>query len=154
MAKTNGPLNAINIETDQLENIYLEGEGAGGIPTASSVLSDIYEISHNCEYTSLGFLNNKLLKYEKFNSSNLESKFYLRIIAKDQSGVLSKITSYFNESNISIEKMLQIPDNESKGIPIVITTHKIKTSDLFKSVKKIEELDFILEKISLIPIEY
>ena len=47
MANANGALNAINIETDQLQNLYLEGEGAGGLPTASSVLSDIYEISNN-----------------------------------------------------------------------------------------------------------
>ena len=73
--------------------------------------------------------------------SNLESKFYLRIRAKDQPGVLSKITSYFNESNISIEKILQIPDNKSNSTPIVITTHKIKTSKLLNSVKKISELD-------------
>ena len=46
MANTNGALNAINIQTDQLDNLYFEGEGAGGIPTASSVLSDIYEISN------------------------------------------------------------------------------------------------------------
>ena len=49
IANTNGPLNAINIETDELKSLYLEGEGAGGFPTASSVLSDIYEISNSGE---------------------------------------------------------------------------------------------------------
>jgi homoserine dehydrogenase len=154
MARTNGPLNAINIETDQLENLYLEGEGAGGIPTSSSILSDIYEISNTQGYKSLGHSISKLLKFEKYNSSSLESKFYLKIRAKDQPGVLSKITSYFNDSSISIEKILQIPDQRSNSIPIVITTHKIKTSKLINSVNKISDLDFVLEKISLIPIEH
>ena len=154
MANTNGPLNAINIETDQLENLYLEGEGAGGIPTASSVLSDIYEISNEGDHKSLGFSISKLTKYEKFDSSNLQSKFYLRIRVKDQPGVLSKITSYFNDSNISIEKILQIPDSKENSTPIVITTHKIKTSELLSSVKKISDLKFVLENISFIPIEH
>ena len=88
IANTNGPLNALNIETDQLKNLYLEGEGAGGIPTASSVLSDIYEISNESSNKSLGFSISKLIKYEKFDSSNLQSKFYLRIRVKDQPGVL------------------------------------------------------------------
>ena len=154
MANTNGPLNAINIETDQLKNLYFEGEGAGGIPTASSILSDIYELSKINDYKSLGFPITKLIKYEKFNSSNLESKFYLRMRTKDQSGVLSKITSYFNESNISVEKILQIPDNKEHSIPIVITTHKIRTSELLSTVKKIADLEFVLNNISLIPIDY
>ena len=154
IANTNGPLNAINVETDELKSLYLEGEGAGGFPTASSILSDIYEISNSTGYKSLGFTNSKLVKFKKFNSSNLESKYYLRIRAKEQPGVLSMITSYFNEANISIEKILQIPDNDSDSIPIVITTHKIISSELLSSVKKISDLDFILGNISLIPIEH
>ncbi len=154
IANANGALNAVNIDTDQLKNLYLEGEGAGGQPTASSVLSDIFEISNNCSNKSLGFSFSNLSKFDKFNSSNLESKYYLRIRVKDQPGVLSKITSYFNDNNISIEKILQIPDSDSKSMPIVITTHKIKSSELLSSVRKISDLEFILDKISLIPIEY
>ena len=154
IANTNGALNAISIETDQLKNLYLEGEGAGGLPTASSVLSDIYEISKSQDFKSLGFNNSKLVKFNKFNSSDLEAKFFLRIRVNDQPGVLSMITSYFNDANISIEKMLQMPDNNSNSMPIVITTHKIKSSKLLNSVKKISELDFILDNISLIPIEH
>ena len=154
IANTEGALNAINIETDQLKNLYLEGEGAGGFPTASSVLSDIYEISNSSNYKSLGFAQSKLIKFEKYNSSDIETKYYLRIRAKDEPGVLSMITSYFNDANISVEKILQIPDNNSESIPILITTHKIKSSKLLSSVKKIADLDFVFENITVIPIEH
>ena len=92
LSNANNALNAINVETDQLTNLYFEGEGAGGIPTASSILSDIFEIANNTNIKSIGYDINKLKKYKKFNSSNLKSKFYLRISVKDQPGVLSKIT--------------------------------------------------------------
>tara|TARA_Y100001970_G_scaffold274194_1_gene373587 strand:- start:6070 stop:7365 length:1296 start_codon:yes stop_codon:yes gene_type:complete len=154
IANTKGALNAINIETDQLDNLYLEGEGAGGSPTASSVLSDVLEISSESNIFSLGYSYNKLKQFEKFNSSNVESKYYLRVRVVDQPGVLSKITSYFNDNNISIEKILQIPDSDNESMPIVITTHKIRAEELITSVKKISDLDFILDKISLIPIEH
>ncbi|MDC0058021.1 homoserine dehydrogenase [Pelagibacteraceae bacterium] len=153
LANANGALNAINIETDQLENLYLEGEGAGGIPTASSILSDIFEISKNTNFNSIGYNINELTKYNKFDSSNLDSKFYLRIRVTDQPGVLSKITSYLNEYNISVEKILQTPNKKENNIPILITTHKIKTSELINSVKKISELEFVNDNISIIPIE-
>ena len=154
MANTNGPLNAINIQTDQLDNLYLEGQGAGGIPTASSVLSDIYEISNKGNNKSLGFSVLNLTKFERLDPSNIESKYYLRIRAKDQPGVLSKITSYFNDSSVSVEKILQIPDNKYDITTILITTHEIKTNELLNSIKKISDLDFILENISLIPIDH
>ena len=96
---------------------------------------------------------NALSLSQKFDSSNIESKFYLRIRVIDQSGVLSRITSYFNEYNISVEKILQIPDSKENNIPILITTHKIKTSELLNSVKKIGDLEFVDENISIIPIE-
>ena len=153
LANANNALNAINIETDQLQNLYLEGEGAGGLPTASSVLSDIFEIASNSEFRSIGYNTDQLIEYQKFDSSNIESKFYLRIRVIDQSGVLSKITSYLNEYNISVEKILQIPDSKENNIPILITTHKIKMSELLNSVKKIGELEFVDENISIIPIE-
>ena len=153
MANVDGALNAINVETDQLENLYLEGEGAGGLATASSILSDIFEISNNSKFTSIGYNINNLKKYQKFDSSNLESKFYLRIRVKDQPGVLSKITTYLNDSNISVEKILQTPDKKENNIPILIITHKIKTSELLNSVNKISDLEFVNENISIIPIE-
>ena len=153
LANANDALNAINIVTDQLQNLYLEGEGAGGLPTASSILSDVFEIANNIDVKSIGYNTDQLTRYEKFDSSNIESKFYLRIRVIDQSGVLSKITSYLNEYNISVEKILQIPDSKENNIPILITTHKIKTSELLNSVKKIGELEFVDENISIIPIE-
>ena len=153
LANANNALNAINIETDQLQNLYLEGEGAGGLPTASSILSDIFEIASNSEFRSIGYKTGQLIEYQKFDSSNIESKFYLRIRVIDQSGVLSKITSYLNEYNISVEKILQIPDSKENNIPILITTHKIKMSELLNSIKKIGELEFVDENISIIPIE-
>ena len=153
LANVDGALNAINVETDQLENLYLEGEGAGGLATASSILSDIFEISNNSNFRSIGYNINDLKKYQKFDSSNLESKFYLRLRVKDQPGVLSKITAYLNDSNISVEKILQTPDKKENNIPILIITHKIKTSELLNSVNKISDLEFVNENISIIPIE-
>ena len=112
LANVDGVLNAVNIETDHLESLFLEGEGAGGKATASSIISDLYEIFANSNIPSLGYKVNKLTEYEKFNNLDLKSSYFLRIMTKDITGVLSKITSYFNESNISIEKILQLPDSK------------------------------------------
>ena len=153
MANVNDALNAINIQTDKLDNLYLEGQGAGGIPTASSVMSDIFECFNSSKKQSLAFGVNELKKFDQFDTSQLDSKYYIRIKVRDKPGVLSKITSYFNESNISIEKILQLPDESEDFIPIIITTHVVKSLEIIEAVKKIEQFEFVQEKISLIPIE-
>ena len=155
LANVDGVLNAVKIETDLLESLFLEGEGAGGLPTASSIISDLHEISSNTNIPSLGFNTNNLFNFKRMNYLDYESCFYLSIITKDMPGVLSQITKYFNELNISIEKILQVPENKNKDklIPIIIFTHKAKKNNLIKVIKKIENLDFVLDKIVTIPIE-
>ena len=74
-------------------------------------------------------------------------------MTKDIAGVLSKITSYFNDSNISIQKMLQLPDNTEQPIPIIISTHQVEKDKLLKAIDNIEKQDFVLEKIVIIPID-
>ena len=76
-------------------------------------------------------------------------------MTKDIAGVLSKITSNFNETNISIEKILQVPENISENlpIPIIIFTHKVKKNLLIQTIKKIENLDFVLDKIIMMNID-
>ena len=155
LANVDGVLNAINLVTDQLQTLFLEGEGAGGKATASSVISDLYEIASNSNISSLGYNAYKLMNFKKLNDLDMESSFYLRIMTKDIAGVLSKITSYFNDFNISIEKILQLPDtnNNNLPIPIIIVTHNIKKNLLIKAINQIEKLDFVLEKIIVMTID-
>jgi len=155
LANVDGVLNAIKIETDQLKSLFLAGEGAGGKATASSILSDLLEISSNTNILSLGYKNKNLINFKKFDTLHIESAFYLRIMVKDETGVLSKITGFFKDFNISIEKIFQLPDNNKMqtSIPIVIVTHSIKKNILLMTIDKIENQRFVLEKINIIPID-
>ena len=65
------------------------------------------------------------------------------------------VKNRLNKENISIETILQIPNEEiSKNkIPIIIITHKTKKNLLIRALKKIEMLEFILENINIITID-
>ena len=75
-------------------------------------------------------------------------------MTEDKPGVLSSITNYFTESGISVEKILQLPETISHNspIPIIITTHKIKREVLKIVISKIEKLNFVKEKITVLAI--
>ncbi len=154
LANVGDALNAINISTNHLDNLFLEGQGAGGIPTASSVLSDLYDISQNDTFDNLGYKLENLIDFNKFTSDNITNRYYLRIMSEDEPGVLSAITNNFTESDISVEKILQLPDNINKNspIPIIITTHKVKKETLTNVINKIEKLSFVKEKITVLSI--
>ena len=152
LANVDGVINAINVETDHLQSLFYAGEGAGGRATASSIISDLFEISNNSKSLSLGYKISELISFQSFDLMEKISPYYLRIISKDLTGVLSKITSFLNESGISIETILQIPENQNNNnsIPIIIVTHDTKKSSLMIALEKIEKQEFILEKIVLI----
>ena len=152
LANVDGVINAINVETEHLQSLFYEGEGAGGKATASAIISDLFEISNNSKSLSLGYKISELISFQSFDLMEKISPYYLRIISKDLTGVLSKITSFLNESGISIETILQIPDNQNNNnsIPIIIVTHDTKKSSLMIALEKIEKQEFILEKIVLI----
>ena len=152
LANVDGVINAINVETEHLQSLFYEGEGAGGKATASAIISDLFEISNNSKSLSLGYKISELISFQSFDLMEKISPYYLRIISKDLTGVLSKITSFLNESGISIETILQIPENKNNNnsIPIIIVTHDTKKSSLMIALEKIEKQEFILEKIVLI----
>ena len=152
LANVDGVINAINVETEHLQSLFYEGEGAGGKATASAIISDLFEISNNSKSLSLGYKISELISFQSFDLMEKISPYYLRIISKDLTGVLSKITSFLNESGISIETILQIPENQNNNnsIPIIIVTHDTKRSSLMIALEKIEKQEFILEKIVLI----
>lgn len=152
LANVDGVINAINVETEHLQSLFYVGEGAGGKATASAIISDLFEISNNSKSLSLGYKISELISFQSFDLMEKISPYYLRIISKDLTGVLSKITSFLNESGISIETILQIPENQNNNnsIPIIIVTHDTKKSSLMIALEKIEKQEFILEKIVLI----
>ena len=155
LANINGVLNAVKIKTDQLNPILLVGEGAGGKATASSIISDLYDVAKKITFPSLGFKCNQLKNFEKFNLSHSISSYYLRISVKDIPGVLAEITKNLNNEGISIETILQIPENDKNidSIPIIIVTHEISKKLLLNAIDKIQKLEFISEKITIITLD-
>ena len=126
------------------------GYGAGMLPTASAVVSDIIRISR--EDCNIKINETKKLSVYKIDS--LESKFYLRIDLQDKSGNLGRITSILGQYKISIDKIIQnSEDSKIKGVPVIILTKKNKFHTVNKAISKMKKLKFVGSNPLLIPIE-
>ena len=154
LAHVEGVLNAIKIETDHLNSLFIEGEGAGGLATASSVISDLYEIAKGSNHKSIGYLSSNLREIDSYERENLKRPYYLRILVKDQPGVLSKITSILTSKNISIQTILQLIEEKiDNKVPIVLTTYDTLEKNLNEAIVDISKENFLEDKIVTITIE-
>jgi homoserine dehydrogenase len=87
------------------------------------------------------------------NHNDIESIFYLRLLATDKPGVLADITAIFANHNISVEAVVQKQIDEQDNAHIAIITNQVKTGDIQAAVAEIQNHDFIQEKIKIIHVE-
>jgi len=145
--------NGVVVESDFSESLFFQGQGAGSYPTATSVLSDIIDISkENCLF-NLKVSN--LKKFKKFNINERVGSYYLRLTTFDKPGVISGISNEFKKFNISMKSMLQQdPSSKEKHqATIVLTTHDCLEKDMQNAIKKINALNFVVKKTVLFRIE-
>ena len=139
IGNVNGVMNAVILEGKPVGESILQGEGAGPGPTSSALMSDLLSILRGNIKNPLGVSNNKRKYISSFDVNNYENSLYLRFEVKDKPGVLSEITKNLAKNQISIQRMIQIPDNRLKTASIVIITHKTKqlnSDNCLKSLKK------------------
>ncbi len=152
ISKVDGVFNGIVVESDFCKKIFFQGEGAGSQPTATSVLSDIIDLSTK-EFKEK--LHPKIKIKKNINILDRSGSFYIRFSTTDKPGVISGITSEFKKNNISMKSMLQ-KDGVSKNrkcATIVLTTHNCSEKNMMKALKKINKFSFVLKKTTFIRIE-
>ncbi len=159
LAAVDGAFNAVHIVGDAVGPVMLYGLGAGMMPTASAVVSDIVDIARNLlkgsagRLSPLSYTEDSIGEVKIKNIEDLENQYYMRFLALDRPGVLSKISGVLGEHNISISSVIQKGRKVGGGVPLVILTHNALERELRTAVKEIEKLDVILDKVMYIRIE-
>lgn len=157
LASVSDVYNAVLIEGDAVGQILLYGKGAGEMPTASSVVSDIVDVArnvagHNPTRIAMGYYSTgKTLTVAPI--SGLTSRYYLRFSVADQPGVLAAIASILGRENISIASVMQKECGASEAVPVVILTHTAREMNLQDAIAEIEKLDMVKDKTQIIRIE-
>ncbi|MGB9976791.1 homoserine dehydrogenase [Thermovenabulum sp.] len=142
--------NAVIVEGDAVGRLMFYGKGAGKMPTASAVVSDIIKALKTDEKNRLNctcFRDERVLPIELFRSA-----YYFRIKAMDKPGVLSKISGIFGQNNINLYMVIQ--KNSIKNIAeIVVITYETTFKNIQKAVDEINSLDDIAEVSNVIRVK-
>lgn len=117
------------------------GQGAGALPTASAVLSDVIDVAlGRAEQTfgSFGFVHHPtpptfLPEAEERTAS------YARFISPDKPGILAGITQILSSKGISIRSIFQGESDEKGQASIELVTHPARGGDFLDAVTDIDQ---------------
>jgi homoserine dehydrogenase len=140
MAEVSGSFNAVSVYGNAVGHALFYGRGAGRMPTASSVVSDIVNVAMGVTQLAFKQLNvfpDTSPKVAVRPMAELNSRYYLRLVAKDQPGVLAQITRILSDQKISLSAIMQHEVNAGQFVPIVITTHLAKEGSVQKAIAEI-----------------
>ncbi|MDE6211704.1 MAG: homoserine dehydrogenase [Clostridia bacterium] len=149
LASVNGSFNAVFVVGDAVGDIMIYGRGAGALPTGSAIVSDIVFCARQVEHARYSEMFDVMDKSEIV--SDFESEYYLRLSARDVSGVIADIATVFKKHKVSIVQMRQ--DENKEIIPIVFITHKTSENAMKSAIKDIENLPNVISVDNVIRVE-
>ena len=139
LAETGGALNALFIESKRIGRIFVQGPGAGGGPTAAAVAADIADVMAGSRRPVFQTHAVDLVPC----AVSLERppvRAYVRLLVRDEPGVIARVTEILAEGGVSIDSFLQRSVEGVGGVPIVMTTHPASEDALGRAVDRITSL--------------
>jgi len=152
LANVNGVMNAVLIKGNAVGPTLYYGPGAGDEATASAVIADLVDLVKGT-HSNDEFSWKQLERANYIEKDNVESIFYLRILASDKPGVLADITSILAKHNISVESVVQKQIDADNNAHIAIITNKTLTKEMNKAINEIQAHDYITGTVKIIPVE-
>ena len=159
LTSISGTVNAITISGDAVGDILLSGHGAGMMPTASAVVSDIVDIARNIlsgttrRIPPLSYQRESISRIPVLSIDDLVTHYYFRFAALDRPGVLSKISGILGNNDISIQSVHQKGRKTNGSVPLVMVTHRAKEADVKLALAEIRNLNVVSDEPVLIRIE-
>lgn len=154
-----GTVNAITVSGDAVGDILLYGHGAGMMPTASAVVSDIVDIARNIlsgaseRVPALSYQRDRIRRIQILPMDELVTHYYFRFSALDRPGVLSSISGILGKYDISIQSVHQKGRKTNGSVPVVMLSHLAREADVKQALKEISALEEVGDEPVLIRIE-
>lgn len=140
--------NAIFIQGDMVGELMFYGRGAGELPTASAIVSDIITAAQNG-----GAHHSIMLDDEKaVIEDNWKDEYYMRLVVHDQPGVLAEIAGIFGRHNVSLDTVMQKLRDKDKAT-IIFITHTAYEKWINEALDEIKRSRSVISIESMIRVE-
>ncbi len=154
LAAVNGVFNAIFVRGNAIGEAMFYGRGAGSLPTASAVVSDIIEVSRDIVNKALGRIGCTCYEQKQMCPiENTESSYYVRLLVDDKPGVLGQIATAFGDADVSLKSVIQTKRNVVDHAEIVAVTHIVRHASIQKALDALKNLSVVDEICNVIRVE-
>jgi homoserine dehydrogenase len=146
LANVHGSFNAVSVYGHAVGHTMYMGRGAGQLPTASAIVSDLLNVASGWYPQAFGSMHLWSDRHEpavSVHPDELQSRFYIRMTARDVPGVMAKVSTILGNAGIGLSAILQHEANAGQWVPLVVTTHLARQGALRKAAQQIEQMDVI-----------
>ncbi|MGA8593677.1 MAG: homoserine dehydrogenase [Bryobacteraceae bacterium] len=157
LANVMGAYNAIWVHGKYGADTFYYGHGAGSRPTGVAVVSDLMRVAREIRYGSpervSPFAHERLGEYKPLPVTAHQSAYYLRFRVEDRPGIIASLATCLAKHQISLDAVLQLPTENWRDLPFVITTEPTTEQAIRSALKEISEADFLKEFPLAMPME-
>jgi homoserine dehydrogenase len=157
LASVMGVFNAVVVDGDIVGQTVFYGRGAGRLPTASAVISDIADVARRLAggKGSLASPSAPAAGGVRFRAmGEVESRYYLRLALQDKPGALGQVATVLGRHHISLASVMQKePHHAGRTVPVVILTHPALEKNLDAALRVLEEAEAVGSKSIRLRIE-
>ena len=164
IAQVMGVTNAVTVDAAAIAPITLVGPGAGGMATASAVVSDIGDIARGVRTAPFGRPTARLTTSKKAPMQRHEGGYYIRLLAVDKPGTAATIAKRLAQQHISLESIVQrrrgerphggdAPGSSGAPVPVILITYATTEDAVHKALAAVGRDKVISGKPQVIRIE-
>lgn len=155
MAGVTGAYNAVWVKGKYGQDTFYYGRGAGAHPTGVAVVSDLVRVARELrgQARMSPFAHVALRELTPLPIQQLRSSYYLRFRVRDVHGIIAKLAGILAGKGISIDAVLQLPNEPKEDLPFVITVEPAEEGAIRAAVAEMAALDFMIEPPLALPME-
>jgi homoserine dehydrogenase len=155
LANVSGVLNAVLLQGRALGPCLVYGRGAGDLPTAVSVVSDILDVARSILAGVAGMQTRAIAMAPRRVAPMAEvvSRYYLRFPVADRPGVMARLAGALGAAGVSIEQIVQDGAEGATAVDVVMITHLAKEGAIREAMAAIGREPFVAAPARLLRIE-
>lgn len=138
LASVSDAFNAVFLNGHACGEMMFMGRGAGDLPTASAIVSDLLRAAAADKHAYPTFNNDPHPAVPYENNTDWQTAFYVRMLAVDKPGVLSHVAQTFACFGVSIAVMQQKGAMSDGRVTLVFITHKANEKAMRQALASID----------------
>ena len=151
LASVREAFNAVFVEGAKVGQLMFYGRGAGGDPTATSVVGDVVHVARHLAHAHAGMVPRAALGRRLRPMAETRGQYYLNLHVEDRPGVLAEIAEAFGRHSVSIERVWQ--EGAGDEATLVFITHRAREGDFQETLAEVRGFSCVRDVASMLRVE-